>query len=482
MQKLKLEDMGKSKHKRKRANGTGTLIKKPNGIYQARWSYDGEFHYQSTGETNYEKALEVLAKIVKPYQEDCKIAVLENIQAQINTGKKKRELEKERNTTIAVADIWTRFLETDKKVRTAKPQTQKVYLQYIRKLVNWLTEQGISDIKMVTEEHARQFKERLLGEMCADSVKQRLNTYRWVWRSLETVAFLKSNPWSGEDGDLYKVKVTESGHRRLLSDGEVENLVANLKDDEERLLFGFGIYLGQRISDCACFKKSYINFETNEVHFKPIKTQDCKDPEVYATLHPSLRALIDKVVDKGGDDDYLMPKFAEMWKKHRLSEYVARIFSKADIKTFKIVEGKRQIVTGFHALRVWWATKARDWMPESVVSKILCHRTEKMSEHYFRQNRETIEKGLNKFKDFFGNGVAPQPDPTDTPDGTDGASVRLPQGVTAEEMKTLVEILNGNKRSGEGLVDYLKRLVAMEMKEVVAMDVESPLLNYKKAS
>ena len=465
--------MGKSKHSKKRSNGSGTLIKKPNGVYQARWSYEGEFHYQSTGETNYEKALAVLEKLVKPFKEDSKIAVEENLLAQIRSDKRKRDFDLEKTATIPVDEIWTRFCAADKKIQKVKARTMMTYSVHCKCLVDWLKESGITDMKKVTPNLAQKYKDYLMAKFCEDTVKQRMNFARWVWKSLAKELYIKQNPFEGEDGDIYKVSVRESGHRRLLSDEEVTRLIDVLETDEERLLFGIGIYLGQRISDCACFRKSYINFQTNEVHFSPIKTEHCKDPEVYAILCPPLRALVDKVVAKGGDDDYLMPRFASLWKRNHLSYHVRDIFRKAGIATSETIDGRRHIVTGFHALRIWFATKARNWMPESVVSKILCHRTEKMTEHYFRQNREVIERGLLKFDDLFGTGTGNAPAPT--PETITAGN--LVEGVTNEELKELVEVLSSRKKEGEGLVDCLRRLVG-EKQETL-----SPMLEaFKKAS
>jgi len=468
--------MGKSKHTKKRANGEGTIVKTDNGNYKARITLpDGTPHYHTFKEKNYEKALQLLDEYIKPFKVDSQIALEENLLAKVRTGKRLREIQQEQNATIAVSDIWTRFVEVDKKVRNAKPQTQAGYARYVRKLVNWLKEQGVTDIKKVTEEHALKFKELLFKEMCADSVKQRMNTYHWVWKSLGKVVRLKSNPWEGEDGDLYKVKVEESGHRRALRDDEVERIVGLLKDDDERLLFGLAIYLGQRISDCACFKKSYIDLQTNTVDFCQIKT----NARVKKRIHPALRVLIDKVLAKGGDDDYIIPRFAKLWKNGGIFKYLNGIFTKAGIEVSRVVDDKRQVLTGSHAFRRWWSKKAAvNGMPMFFISKGLGHASEEMTKKYIDDDAMEAEGIINQFEDFFGNS---SDKPTD-------ADASLPQGVTAEEMKTLVEMLNVQKREGEGAVECLKRLVAGQKdeppktEEAVAVDVEPPLLNFKKAS
>ena len=47
---------------KRRENGFGTLVKKPNGKYMAKWFYQGKCYYKMTGETDKKKALSTLSK------------------------------------------------------------------------------------------------------------------------------------------------------------------------------------------------------------------------------------------------------------------------------------------------------------------------------------------------------------------------------------------------------------------------------------
>ncbi len=55
----------KNQEKRaRRANGEGTLEKKPSGIFLARWVKNGKRFSRSTGKTTEEEARKVLAQFV----------------------------------------------------------------------------------------------------------------------------------------------------------------------------------------------------------------------------------------------------------------------------------------------------------------------------------------------------------------------------------------------------------------------------------
>lgn len=61
-----------------RGKGQGTLERKPNGIYLARWIVNGKKYSRSTGTTDKDEAERILADLVRSFQSKSRIKRLEN--------------------------------------------------------------------------------------------------------------------------------------------------------------------------------------------------------------------------------------------------------------------------------------------------------------------------------------------------------------------------------------------------------------------
>lgn len=87
----------KNDRRKARGKGQGTLERKPNGIYLARWVVNGRKYSRSTGTTDKDKAEIILADFVKPFQSKSRIKRLENLIDELKNEQDNLGIEKENN-------------------------------------------------------------------------------------------------------------------------------------------------------------------------------------------------------------------------------------------------------------------------------------------------------------------------------------------------------------------------------------------------
>lgn len=75
---MEKKNMTKLKKKSRRANDEGTLEKKPNGIWMARWIKNGKSFSRSTKTRVREEAEKILASFVNPFQKEDESMVFES--------------------------------------------------------------------------------------------------------------------------------------------------------------------------------------------------------------------------------------------------------------------------------------------------------------------------------------------------------------------------------------------------------------------
>ena len=117
----------KHNRNRRRANRSGTLEKRKNGYYYARWVVDGHRYTKSTGTTIKADAEKRLAELVKPFQDERELARLENISAQIRVKRGEMEAEKDREPALKLTEAFDAYFK-DVNVNPVAEGTERVYL------------------------------------------------------------------------------------------------------------------------------------------------------------------------------------------------------------------------------------------------------------------------------------------------------------------------------------------------------------------
>lgn len=454
----------------KRANGKGSVTKRENGYYQARWRYDGQLYTRNTETKNREEALKVLERFMRPFRDESKIAVEANLLAKVQTAEEQKRIndEKDGSTTlvkgIKLTDMVDRFL-ADVSMLDVVDGTRKFYRTICRSFTDWMSQNypKVVEMRQVTKEMVRKYLKEYANGVCPQSYNNALANFGRVFRILGEEAGCKTNPFEGEE----KRKVDKSRGRRPLTNDELKRLIGVLKNDEERLLFGFGLNMGLRISDCALMRKDYIHLDEGFARFKPIKVKKYLKEPLMIPINAELRVLIEKVLAKNPKGVYILPEFARMYKSSHITKYLSDIFEKAGITVSVEENGKRRILTGFHSLRHTFVTNAiNSGMNALLVQRLVGHSNLMMSDHYYHQNEQVLRDGVARLPRVFETN---ENAPVCASDKQDGEIVEQAKnasegvsGASMTDLSELVSVLDAFKGKNETLADCLKRLIAVK--------------------
>ena len=239
--------MSKKRKNSRRANGQGTLEKKPNGIYMARWIKNGKSFSRSTKTRVREEAEKILASLVKPFQEEDESAVIENLKAEIRKMEN-RLAEKERLLpALKISDALDAYFN-DVNVSKVTAGTKKLYGEMMRRLERFVEgcgDKSIVELREITPTIVKSYLKDLKGKFKGATYNRYLKFYKRVWRILQDEARLTCNPWLE-----YKNQIVDVVPRRNLTIEELTKVIGSL-DGEWKGLFVLGAYTGMRIRDCS---------------------------------------------------------------------------------------------------------------------------------------------------------------------------------------------------------------------------------------
>ena len=289
--------MSKKRKNSRRANGQGTLEKKPNGIYMARWIKNGKSFSRSTKTRVREEAEKILASLVKPFQEEDESAVIENLKAEIRKMEN-RLAEKERLLpALKISDALDAYFN-DVNVSKVTAGTKKLYGEMMRRLERFVEgcgDKSIVELREITPTIVKSYLKDLKGKFKGATYNRYLKFYKRVWRILQDEARLTCNPWLE-----YKNQIVDVVPRRNLTIEELTKVIGSL-DGEWKGLFVLGAYTGMRIRDCS------------HLDWKDVKDFRYVTPDVSATKIVYALLILQRAASFGG-------KSISMFRKHRLSD------------------------------------------------------------------------------------------------------------------------------------------------------------------
>lgn len=365
----------------KRSNYMGTLLKKPSGVYQARWMYMGKLYTKTTGEKDKRKALVALERLTRPYREKSQLSVIENLERELERLKKECAAAQRNMPVSSVYDSWKKTLRAGNVTQS----TLSLYERYASGLVSWCDDNGVEDAHEMDSRKVKAFLDWLSGKVGATSFNQRLSWYKRAWKALS----LDETLW-----DVEKMKVKEN-LQELFTDEEVSRMwKATEGDMDMRALLAIGLYTGMRVGDCAGLKWSSVDFDKGEISVVTEKTGS----RVVIPLHDRLRAVLEKMPREG---DYVSMKNGDLYERKRASERFGQFLTSLDMETYETdSEGRKVLKKRFHLLRHQFISMAIDsGMPQVLVQKVVGHAAFKMTEHYFHANRESLRKGIQALPD-----------------------------------------------------------------------------------
>lgn len=389
---------------KRRKNGCGTLICKGKGKpWLAKWKFNGQVNYRSTGETDRRKALEKLAEFVKPYQEETKIEVLNNLVAKAKSAEQLRteKIEKAKRDaiTIPLDEVMEKFIN-DLSVADITKGTKVLYRRYFKSFTEFVSSKHpeVTEMKQVTEEIAKEFLEFEKDAVGVDTYNFRLVFLKRVWKLLGKEGGCEKNVWDA----FSKRKGWKSSTRREFTGEELAKIFDCVKDDDQMtLLFTLGIYTGLRKGDCCSIRWDNIDLFKREVVIIPQKTKRHMRSPIHIPMHRVLFSLLLKrkqmvEAQKIDDGGFVLPDLKDSGKN--AERKIDQVFQKCEIVTsIRDEKGRKKVITGFHALRhTFVSMNINGGMNPMLVQKIVGHSSVNMTEHYFHQNHQAMVDGISK--------------------------------------------------------------------------------------
>ena len=433
----------------RRNNGMGGVSLRGN-TYYARWTdANGERHDVSTHTSNKEEALRILATYTTPIREsksdeEIKLRLQQSIEViELRTGLKKVE-------RLKLDDLVEKFL-AHRDLADATQRTKDNYKRHLNNLVSEIKKKypRITHLDEVSFSVVDDVMGELANHYTPMAYNLAISTYRRCWGLLS-----RSNPFK----KVKKREVDKSRQRIKISEDDVRRIFASCRDDEERAVWGVGVYTGLRCVDVCNLNYGALSEGLTSITWTPIKTKRHMPNPLTIPIHPILRDLLLKVLDtnKIGKEE---EKDTPLWKDFkrrcdsgRVSYYFARTLKRAKLPTSHLDDkGHMQVDTGFHITRLAFVTFACQHLTPLLVSKIVGHSSLKMTAHYCQANQEALMEGISQI-----------------PDLTCAKSDEVKPKVMSE-VEEVMNILNELKDEDESVVDCLKRIVSI-------------LPRYKKAS
>lgn len=358
-----------------RAHGTGSLIKRGK-YWSARWMVKGKLYTRSTGCSSKDKAKEKLEEFTKPFRESSDLEVLENLEARVRVTENIIKTSKNKKVPPVQIKFLVDVYKKDVNAEPITPGTEAYYESILNVFEKAVKRKFAYE---VTKEDVERYLTDLKSRVGASRYNGALNSLRHFFDvAMKADYRIRRNPFDG----FARMKGDKVRTRRELTSEEVKALIKAAWNvgEEMGLLFEIGVYTGLRRSDCIRLSWSNVDFENRLISIIPVKT---KRTGAWARipLHPKLAKRFKALKrDRSG---YILPKFHEMGIA-KVKYMIGDVFKAAGVESSRKDEnGKRKVITGFHALRHYFISQCvKSGIPISVVQKMVAHSSADMSLAY----------------------------------------------------------------------------------------------------
>lgn len=364
------------KNMKRRANNTGTLICKPNGLLIAKWEFAGRTYTRSTQcyatvKDGRKQALKKLEEFVKPFLEQSNIAVLENLAAKVRTMEKEKEVREQRH--IQLVDMYSEFI-SDVNLSSMTNGTKDGYRTTASLFVKWLRRNNKHCIYLedVTKEIAQEYLLDISKECCVGTYNNKLSALCRMYKALLP---------NGNVFSQFKKKRNEVVfQRRALTHSEVEAIFENAKDPNMRLLFTIGFYTGARLSDCCLLKWENVKFDEGVIQYTPLKTKRLGITLTIPIHRKLLEVLKSFYSENTASTDYISGLNAKLYLNNVINNKMTKFFWEIGLKS-----GADYI--GFHCLRHTFVSMCSNkGIPLLMVQKMVGHCSKEMTERYYHMD------------------------------------------------------------------------------------------------
>lgn len=422
---LKTLRHGNGTNGRKRANGTGTLEKRPGG-WLARWHVRNrqgvmvkvsKLIPKSEEVPDIDAARQKLNELTKENSYFNVEQALLRVQNQLLGIRKDREAYRESLPAMKLDDAFEEFCKT-RAGKKAASNTRLMYECQFGRFVRWVKENypSISEIRQITRPIAREFSDNLLKSFSANTHNKYITLFSAIWNAIivkeeedddaigsgfvsddAPKARLTINPWKNIE------KVDQISHtRRELTAQEIRKL-CNAADKPMKLLICLSLEASLRLHDAAMCRWESIDMDRGIIRLRPHKVERrmaAKNEWVTIPILPDLFNLLSEipVEDRHG---YVLPEYAEQYERNpaALSYHISKLFKSCGIQTQGVsASGRKYVIANFHSFRHTFVSIASRYrIPMSTIQVIVGHSSPAMTEHYLHISSETLKQQLSSF-------------------------------------------------------------------------------------
>jgi len=298
-------------------------------------------------------------------------------------------------TRMAVADAWSRWIESSNRSTESKARTVAGYRGIWNRFEQWAKRRGVEWLHEIGEAEALAYAD----DLWKDRVSPRTLTahgrfLRSLWSTLRVQAGLKpENPWATLKP---KPKSMETGRRALTPD-ELRRVIEQA-NGSLRLLLLVGAMTGARLGDVATMKWRDLDLDRAEWLFTPMKTSRTGKKLALPILEPLLTEL--RLHRQQAAGDIVFPKEQTHWGRGDLTHRIQEHFQACSIETQEAVAPGQQrkrarILVGYHSLRHSAATlAAKSGVNLGLVQRTLGHSTAAVTIGYTHSDSETARQVL----------------------------------------------------------------------------------------
>ena len=405
----------RARTRKSRANGQGSLERRRNGIYVARWMVDGIRFSRSTGERDRKVAEKRLHEFMEPFRLGNERDRAAHFAMLAQTREDELKALEEAQPAMSLEDAWKAY-ETSAERPDCSERTLFGYRRMYAAFLEWLKghDPSVAEIRQVTRIHAEAYAQHLRETRSATTHNNNIATLKAVWRTVSDgdgarpqgmQARIAENPWER----IRRRSQHESHTRRELTVEELHRVVEPL-EGEMRTLFAIGIYTGLRLGDAALLDWGSVDLAAGRIRLVPRKTaRHAHGKPVVIPVHLTLAGILSQIPQPKRRGP-VMPGIAKTYARDpgTVSKQIQRAFRAAGIETTSEREGgaRRAVDVGFHSLRhTFVSLSANAGAPLAVVQSMVGHSSPAMTRHYFHESEQALISAVAQLPDISGGPV-----------------------------------------------------------------------------
>lgn len=296
---------------RKRAHGTGSIVKQDNGVYVFYWTDANGKRCKKSLRTKSRKEAEATAK-------DLERAVLATDRQEVlMQSARARQIIKSRD--LPLADVWAAFEGTNP---PASAGTLRNYERALRDFAGWLevSQPSVTSWTQVDEETARTYLAELWASgITASTYNYRRNALGHITKALSGPYHIEANPWTRPESRKAEVKQ----NRKALTSKQASAMLELLDDperhiihrDELRVVVLLCLYAGMRLKDACLLQWHSVALDAGQIAYTPAKTAQ-KGKIAIVPMLPPLRTALAALPGYGGPAGDVLPTVADNYRRN----------------------------------------------------------------------------------------------------------------------------------------------------------------------